>query len=129
MTEWHPDEAVTDNVLAGRLRYDDLDHGERRWVIADLSQRGVTVRRIAQHLQCSERQVKRLRAELSTQVMAGYVAERARARDAEDVALSARDEVYALRGDVHALRAVIDPRVADVLMRAGKQCEDVEKGR
>lgn len=127
MTEWHPDHAVTESVLAGRLKYDDLAHDERRWVVAELSQSGMTVRRIARHLGCSERQVKRLRAELSTRVMAGYLSERARAQDSEDVALSAREEAFSLRRDVLALRAAVDPRVVDVFVRAGKQCSEIEK--
>lgn len=122
MTEWYPDQAITEGVLAGRMGYSDLADDERRWVVADLSQRDLTVRSIAHHLGCSERQVKRLRAELSTRVMAAFVGECVRAQDAVDVAASARSEVVRLRGDVYALRALVDPRVVEVVGRAGEYC-------
>ena len=126
MTEWHPDEALAESVMGGRRKYGELSHDDRRWVVADLSQRGHSVKRIAGWLGCSERQVKRLRAELATQVMGAYLGERRRRAEVARVAQHAQREVRELRDDLEALRAVVDPRVSDAMCRAARWLESSE---
>lgn len=73
MRDWAPDEMVTAAVLDGRYRYADLSAEDARWVVADLTHRGHSAHDIADWLACSARQVKRLRADLSTRVMAAWI--------------------------------------------------------
>lgn len=76
---WEPDWAVPEAVMSRRLRYRDLGNDDRRWAVAELSHRGFSVGEIAGWLDCSTRQVKRVRADLATRVMAAYARERDRA--------------------------------------------------
>ncbi len=78
-----PDDHVTEAVLDGRRDYRQLSMPDSRWVVAELTHRGYSVREIAGWLKCSTRQVKRVRAELLTEVMGLLAEERERAAQAE----------------------------------------------
>lgn len=118
VTEWKPDRAVTDAVLNGRAEYTSLGHLDRRWVVADLTDRGHSVREIAGWLGCSGRQVNRLRADALTRVMGGLLAERRRANEATAAALSSRAAQRAAEQRVGALQAALDPAVVEAMRRA-----------
>lgn len=123
MPAWAPDSALAQGVIAGRWKYGELSHDDRRWVVAELSQRGHSVRKIAGWLGCSERQVKRLRAELATRVMGALLAERRHRAEIARVADHAQREAGELRRDLEALRVAVDPRVGEAMYRAGRWFE------
>lgn len=104
MEGWVPDKHVSEAVIAGRLRFEDLPDVECRWVVADLTVRGYSAARIAEWLQVSSRHVKRLRAEAMTRVMVALVEENRRAERLEREARSMRSEIRSLR----ELNAVLD---------------------
>lgn len=118
MNDWHPDSAVTDGVLQGRTEYTELDYMQRRWVVAELTHRGFSVRNIASHLGCSGRQVNRLRADPLAQVMRRLLEERARAEVAVAAGVSAGERATVAEQRAEALQAALDPRVAEVMRRA-----------
>lgn len=66
---WEPDPVVLDAVMDGRLAFRDLDLDSQSWVVAELSERGLTTLLISEKLKCSQRQVKRVRARTLTQQM------------------------------------------------------------
>lgn len=113
--EWGPDDQVTEAVLAGRRQYADLSLEDSRWVVADLTHRGYSVAEIAGWLRCSARQVKRVRAELVTQVMEALLREQRRAGDAERRYGSVRGEMKRLRERCMVLEARSDIQVLAAL--------------
>ena len=99
-------------MLDGRKGYRDLSPEDARWAVADLSARGYSLSQIAGWLQCSERHLKRLRAELATQVMITFAEDRNR-RDVEGLAR----EVRALRRAVVSGRGVSEESFSRVEAR------------
>lgn len=97
MQAWNPDPMVTESVIDGRRDYYNLGVEDRRWVVADLTHRGYSAARIGEWLGCSMRQVKRLRAELVTQVMMALVDQVREAEAAHRSAAALRSEVRRLR--------------------------------
>lgn len=108
MHEWAPDEMVTDAVLDGRRDYASLSAEDARWVVADLTERGYSSRQIAGWLVCSQRQVKRLRAELVTRVMRAFVRASLDRADAERRRAAAQDHVHRLQEDLVAAETRCD---------------------
>lgn len=106
---WTPDEMVTEAVLDGRRSYQDLSVEDSRWVVAELTHQGHPVSQIAAWLGCSTRQVKRVRAELVTQVMQALMEEQQQASHQAQIMSSrhsrARQEVTRLKQEVVALQS------------------------
>lgn len=119
MAEWIPDEAVVDAVLDGRMSYRDLAVEDSRWVVASLSHRGYSVADIAEWLRCSTRQVKRIRAELVTQVMGAFVAQRQESGNHLRKFTNMRREVRRLTEENAELQTSNDVQVTKLLMQAG----------
>lgn len=112
MAEWIPDEAVVDAVLDGRKEYADLGREDSRWVVASLTHRGYSVAEIAEWLRCSTRQVKRVRAELVTQVMGAFAAEREESATHLRRFTNMRREVRRLREENAELQVANDVQVS-----------------
>lgn len=116
---WIPDEMVVEAVLDGRLTYATLSTEDSRWVVASLTHRGNSVAEIAEWLRCSTRQVKRVRAELVTQVMGVLLVEREEhAGDARRIA-NLRTDNARLREECAVLEARSDVQVLAALSQVG----------
>ena len=68
-TWWEPDQNEVDAVMAYRLRLRDLTEESQCYVVAELSELGMTTASIAERMRCSQRQVKRIRSRVLTQQM------------------------------------------------------------
>ena len=77
MSDFRPDEMLTEQVIDGRLRLWDLGSEDSSWVVADLSARGYTVHAISEMLGCTMRHVKRMRASSAVKIMVALAGERA----------------------------------------------------
>lgn len=83
MSDFSPDEMLTEQVIDGRLRLWDLGSEDASWVVADLSARGYTVNAISEMLGCTMRHVKRMRASWAVKVMVALAVERVARMEAE----------------------------------------------
>lgn len=83
MREWDPDFAVVEQVICGRVDYAGLSEDDRRFVVAVLTFRGESSAQIGEWLAVSQRQVKRIRAELATRVMVSWLETRAELGESE----------------------------------------------
>lgn len=74
---WVPDEQLVPAILAGSpLRMRDLTPPDRAWVVESMRLAGLTAEQIADHLDCSLRQVRAIRAEPMAKVCMLYLVER-----------------------------------------------------
>ena len=79
MQKWEPDEQLVDAIRTGRCSqsYSDLTRPDRAWVVAGLTDAGLTSEHIAELLGCSLRTVHVVKTDPLTAVCLTYMAETA----------------------------------------------------
>lgn len=77
MQRWEPDDQLVDAIRTGRCSqtYSDLSRPDRAWVVAGLTQAGLTSEHIAELLACSLRTVHVVKTDPLTAVCLTYMAE------------------------------------------------------
>jgi len=103
---WEPDKEVLEATLSGRYKLADMTTADRCWVIAELSEMGWSTLRISQVLRCTQRHVKRLRANVLTQYMRRERRHEGELRVLSERAERAERDVLVIRRERDELRAL-----------------------
>ncbi|MBB3040174.1 histidine phosphatase family protein [Hoyosella altamirensis] len=97
---YQPDDMLPDVAAAGRIRFTDLAAADRAWVVAVLTQRGVTADDLATRLRCSKRSIQLVRADPLCTIMTEWLTAQTLADTlAHQVSVTTRDA--ALAQDAH----------------------------